>query len=114
MTNKSPPEKRDRNWEIWRRRLDGETFASIGAAFGISTERVRQITVKCDRRVRAAIRRDSFPMRTERFRDEILGVEFVFSHEQHVPDGVKSDKLNILRDRDNPDCDIYWWIKKEK
>lgn len=114
MTNNSPPEKRDRNWAIWRRRLDGETFASIGAAFDLSTERVRQITAKCERRVRSAIRRDSFPMPTESLRDELLGVEFVFSHKQHVPDGVKSNCLGFSHDRDNPNRGIYWWIKKEK
>ena len=114
MTNNSPPEKRDRNWKIWRRRLDGEAFASIGAAFGISTERVRQITVKCERRVSSAIRRDSFPMPTESLRDEILGVEFVFSHKQHVPDGVKSNYLGFSPGGDDPNHEIYWWIKKEK
>jgi hypothetical protein len=114
VTNNSPPENRDRNWKIWRRRLDGETFTSIGAAFGISPERVRQITAKCERRVRSAIRRDSFPVPTESLRDELLGVEFVFSHKQHVPDGVKSNCLGLSHDRYNPNRGIYWWIKKEK
>ena len=94
--------------------MNGETFASIGAAFGITTERVRQITLKCERAVRRMLRSDSFPRATEGLRDEILGVEFVFSCETHIPEDVKPSWLGFFPDRDDPDCGIYWWIKKEK
>ena len=108
-----PSAKRDRNWEIWRRRLNGETFSSIGAAFSISPERVRQITLKCERAVRRILRTDSFPRATKGLRDEILGVEFVFSYETHISEDAKPSRLGFFRDMDDPDCGIYWWIKKE-
>jgi hypothetical protein len=114
MTCPHPPEKQDRNWTIWRRRLNGEKLTSIGAAFGISPERVRQITAKCDRKLRTVLRRDPFPNLTAHLRDELLGVEFVFSHKQRVPDDVKPNHLGIFPYRDDPNRDIYWWIKKEK
>ena len=114
MKQHSPLTKHERNWEIWRRRLDGETYASIAVDFGVCKSRVQQISDKCQRAVRRMLRREAFPDPMPYLRDELLGVEFVFSYEQHPPDDVKPSRLGFFSDRDNPDRGIYWWSKKEK
>lgn len=40
-----------RDWEILRRRLEGETYEEIAAVFRLSRERVRQLLERIDRRV---------------------------------------------------------------
>lgn len=114
MKQHSPLTKHERNWTIWRRRLDGETYASIAADFGVCTSRAQQIFDKCQRAVRRMLRREAFPDPMPYLRDELLGVEFVFSYEQHPPDDVKPSRLGFFSDRGDPDRGIYWWIKKEK
>jgi hypothetical protein len=94
--------------------LDGETYASIAADFGVCTSRAQQIFDKCQRAVRRMLRREAFPDPMPYLRDELLGVEFVFSYEQHPPDDVKPSRLGFFSDRGDPDRGIYWWIKKEK
>ena len=42
-------EQRARNRAIYNARMSGETYASIGAQYGISKERVRQIVEKVKR-----------------------------------------------------------------
>jgi hypothetical protein len=105
-------DKHDRNWEIWRLRKSGRTFVSIGADFGISTSRAAQITENRERKVRRALRRGLFLGPDTNLRDEILGVEFVFSYEQDVPKGVKSELLKLPSD--DVDDGIHWWIKREE
>jgi hypothetical protein len=41
-----------------------------------------------------------------------LGVEFVFSYEQDVPKGVKSQLLNLPSE--DTDEGIHWWVKQEE
>ena len=70
-----------RNWAIWRRyKAGGVTLKQVGDEFSISPERVRQIKIKSDRKVRKALNRnwDNVP---DEIRDATLGVEFVFRNE---------------------------------
>ena len=110
-----PLDKRERNWEIWRHHMNGKTFVSIAADFGISAERARQITMNRERKVKRALKRGLFLGPDANFRDEILDVEFVFGYEQDVPKGVKSQLLKLPGD-DGGDSDegIHWWVKQEE
>ena len=127
MTEPGPLDKHDRNWEIWRRRINnGETLASIGADFGIGISRVGQIADKYQRKIRKMLRRGIFSGPDTYLRDEILGVEFVFSYKQDVPKGVESGRLySPLYDEldherlnltiyDEGDGGVHWWIKQEQ
>jgi len=105
-------DKHDRNWEIWRHRIGGKTLASIAVDFGISAGRARQITENRERKVRRVLKRGLFLGPDTHLRDEILGVEFVFSYEQDVPKGVKSQRLNLPSE--DTDEGIHWWVKQEK
>lgn len=70
-----------RNWAIWRRyKAGGVTLKQVGDEFGVSPERVRQITIKCDRKVRGALNRN-WDNVSDEIRDATLGVEFVFRNE---------------------------------
>ncbi len=111
MKEPSSLDKHDRNWEIWRHRISGKTLASIAVDFGISAGRASQITMNRERKVRRALRRGLFLGPDVHLRDEILGVEFVFSYEQDVPKGVKSELLKLPGD--NVDDGIHWWVKQE-
>ena len=112
MKEASCLDKHDRNWEIWRLRKSGSTFVSIGADFGISTSRAAQITANRERKVKRALRRGLFLGPDTHLRDEILGVEFVFSYEQDVPEGVKSEWFEWPSE--DADEGIHWWVKQEE
>ena len=112
MTEAGCLDKHDRNWEIWRLRKSGRTFVSIGSDFGISTSRAAQITANRERKVRKALRRGLFLGPDTNLRDEILGVEFVFSYEQDVPEGAKSQRLKLPSE--DADEGIHWWVKQEE
>ena len=112
MTEAGCLDKHDRNWEIWRLRKSGSTFVSIGADFGISTSRAAQITANRERKVRKALRRSILSGPNMHLRDEILGVEFVFSYEQDVPEGAKSQRLKLPSE--DADEGIHWWVKQEE
>ncbi len=113
MTEAGPLEMQDRNWEIWRRRINnGETLASIGSDFGIGRSRVGQIAEKYQRKMRKMLRRSILSGPNMHLRDEILGVEFVFSYEQDVPEGAKSQRLKLPSE--DADEGIHWWVKQEQ
>lgn len=112
MKEASCLDKHDRNWEVWRLRKSGRTFVSISADFGISTSRAAQITESRERKVRRALKRGLFLGPDTHLRDEILGVEFVFSYEQDVPKGVGSQRLNLPSE--DTDEGIHWWVKQEE
>jgi hypothetical protein len=70
-----------RNWAIWRRyKAGGVTLKQVGDEFGITTERVRQISIKCNRQVRKALNHNWNNVPDE-VRNATLGVEFVFRNE---------------------------------
>lgn len=70
-----------RRWAIWRRyKAGGVTLKKVGEEFGLSPERVRQMVVRCDRKVREALNNQSNNVPNE-VRDATLGVEFVFRNE---------------------------------
>jgi hypothetical protein len=104
--------KHDRNWEIWRLRKSGRTFVSIATDFGISTSRAAQITANRERKVKRALKRGLFLGPDTNLRDEILGVEFVFSYEQDVPEGIKSEWFEWPGE--DTDEGIHWWVKQEE
>lgn len=110
MKEASCLDKHDRNWEIWRLHKSGRTFVSIASDFGISTSRAAQITENRERKVRRALRRSILSGPNMHLRDEILGVEFVFSYEQDVPEGVKSQRLKLPSE--DADEGIRWWVKR--
>ena len=110
MKEASPLDKHDRNWEIWRLHKSGRTFVSIASDFGISTSRAAQITANRERKVKRALRRDLFLGPDTNLRDEILGVEFVFSYEQDVPKGVKSEWFEWPGD--GVEQGVHWWVKR--
>jgi hypothetical protein len=127
VTEAGPLEMQDRNWEIWRRRINnGETLASIGSDFGIGRSRVGQIAEKYQRKMRKMLRRGIFSGPDTYLRDEILGVEFVFSYKQDVPNGVESGRLyspfydELDHERlnltiyDEGDAGVHWWVKQEE
>jgi hypothetical protein len=70
-----------RNWAVWRRyKAGGVTLKQVGDEFGISGDRARQISVKCDRQVRKALNHNWNNVPDE-VRNAALGVEFVFRNE---------------------------------
>jgi hypothetical protein len=102
--------KPERNWEIWNRHaVRGETLTDLAKEFGISSGRAGQIFHTCDRFVNNMIRKDLFPGATTKLRDEVLGVEFVFSYEDHVPADVNGNRCYIDYKTDPP---VYCWVKK--
>jgi hypothetical protein len=70
----------ERNWLMWRMRNEqGVTFAQIAREFNITSSRVRDIVICCDRRVRNAILFKNDPEGFDRrgIRDALMGVEIV-------------------------------------
>ena len=78
----SPEPKNERNWAVWREyRSGGICLADIGAKYGITASRARQIVVRCDRQVLHALRKLIRPTTEpleDHVRNGILGVEFTF------------------------------------
>lgn len=70
-----------RNWAIWRRyKAGGVTLRQVGAEFGIGPERVRQIVLRLDCKVRKALNHEWNNVPDE-IREATLGIEFVFQNE---------------------------------
>jgi hypothetical protein len=70
-----------RNWAIWRRyKAGGVTLKQVGDEFGVSGDRARQISIKCDRQVRKALNHNWNNVPDE-VHNATLGVEFVFRNE---------------------------------
>jgi hypothetical protein len=76
--------------------------------------------------MRKMLRRGIFSGPDTYLRDEILGVEFVFSYKQDVPNGVESGRLyspfydELDHERlnltiyDEGDAGVHWWVKQEE
>lgn len=69
-----------RRWAIWKRRKTGATLKKVGEEFGLTPERVRQMVMKCDRKIRKALNHEWNNVPDE-VRNATLGVEFVFRNE---------------------------------
>jgi hypothetical protein len=83
----------DRNWAIWRRyKGGGVTLKGVGDEFGIGPERVRQIIIRLDRKVKKALNHgwNNVP---DEIREATLGVEFVFTNEMALDDRRGWDQL---------------------
>lgn len=116
MTNRGCPsefEKRDRNWEIWRRRAVGrEKFSDIAKDMGISIGRTQQIYANRQRKVQSLMRRNSFS-KGVKLRDHLLGVEFSFTHESLL----EEYRHEIFRNDydhsyEGKFCMAMYWVKK--
>jgi hypothetical protein len=82
-----------RNWAIWRRyKAGGSTLKQVGDEFGIGPERVRQIVMRLDRKVKKALNHgwNNVP---DEVREATLGVEFVFTNEIALDDYRGWDQL---------------------
>lgn len=87
-----------RNWDVWREyrttKIDQKT---LGEKYGISSGRVSSIVKKCDAKVKRALN-ISWLSSVHEARDGILGVEFVFRHEEtisiHDPKLKEWNRLN--------------------
>ena len=82
-----------RNWAIWRRyKAGGSTLKQVGDEFGIGPERVRQIVMRLDRKVKEALNHgwNNVP---DEIREATLGVEFVFTNEIALDDHRGWDQL---------------------
>ena len=106
-------EKRDRNWEIWRRRAVGrEKFVDIAKDMGISGGRTRQIYETCERKVQHLIRRNSVS-KGVKLRDHLLGVEFAFTHESLLDDyRHEIFKSEYDHSSDGKGFMTIFWVKK--
>lgn len=97
---------RQRNWAIWRRyKGGGVTLKQTGEEFGITTERVRQIIMKLDRKVRKALNNEWNNVPNE-VRDATLGVEFVFRNEVTFDDWDDMRGWDQLEPREYGS--VYW------
>lgn len=124
------PPKTDRDWAIWRAyRVSGMRQMDIAKTANLVQERIGQIIVKADRKVREAlIRSEGMPVSDE-VRDATLGVEFVFTYEcllsdddLHERSGSRTRTWNNLdrnkKKRGGPeyhplDEHIYFRVKRE-
>jgi hypothetical protein len=75
----------NRNWAIWRRyKAGGATLKKVGNEFGLTPERVRQIVMKYDRKLRSVLNpgiNKQWDNVSDEAREATLGVEFVFRNE---------------------------------
>ena len=78
----SPEPQNERNWAMWREyRSGGIRLKDLGAKHGITSGRVQQIVMRCDRLVRGALRKTMRPPvepLEDHIRNGLLGVEFTF------------------------------------
>jgi hypothetical protein len=111
----------NRSWAIWREyKAGGTTLEKVGKNFGITTERVRQVVRKYDRKLRDILNpgiNKQWDNVSDKIRDATLGVEFVFRNdlEFNVVDGDQKgwDQLEPDRHKLSAYRDAVDWWKPE-
>jgi hypothetical protein len=70
-----------RFWAVWRaRKSTGKTYGEIGKDFGYAgAERVRQLTLRCDRQLAFALKQEWDTPCASFVREGTLGVTFTFT-----------------------------------